>query len=194
MNNNSNIFISSTNENQMQTESEIIESKNSTSLISKTRISKHLSSGETWKFENGYMSNISDIGIEIIGSVGTNQTVIIKASKFTNIKLPLRILYVDNVIIEGNYFQDMWSGIHVAYAKNITVRYNKFERHGVKPGRSNTSWAGNFLHLNSCNLDTLSIEHNLVDRSSDSRPNKQENTFAEDHLSIYHTKMVGGNK
>ena len=137
------------------------ESRNSTPLTSKTAISKHLSSGETWKFENQHMDNISDIGIEIIGSVGTNQTVIIKDSKFTNIKLPIRILYVDNVIIEGNYFQDMWAGIHIMVAKNVSVRYNKFERHGVKPGRSNTSWAGNFLHLGLCTLDTLSIEHNL---------------------------------
>lgn len=188
-------FIMTQGQPLVKTDAQIeIEDRNSAPLTSETAISKHLSSGETWKFENKHMDNISDIGIEIIGSVGTNQTVIIKDSKFTNIKLPVRILYVDNVIIEGSYFQDMWAGIHVAYAKNITIRYNKFKRHGVKPGRSNTSWAGNFLHLNSCTLDSLSIKHNLVDRSSDSRPNIQENTFAEDHLGIYHTKMVGDNK
>lgn len=184
----------STSTEILETVPPLTDTRNSTPLTRESAISKHLSSGETWIFENKHMDNIADIGLEVTGQKGANQTVIIKNSKFTNIKLPIRILYVDNVIIEGNYFEDMWSAINISAAKNITVRYNKSKLHGVKPGFSNTWWSANFIQLNTCTLDSLSIEYNLVDRSSDVRPNLQENTFSEDYFSIYYSVMTGSNK
>ncbi len=151
-----------------------------------------LSAGENYTFDAKHMKDIADIGLQIFGIEGSGNVVTIKNSKFTNIKLPLRLYYIDTVIVEGNWFEDVWSCMHIAICKNVIVRYNKSRRHGVLPERSSTSWAGNFAHFNSCDMDSFNVHHNLIDRSSDTRENTQENTFAEDHISVYHTKMNPG--
>lgn len=164
-------------------------------LTTITKIDTHLLKlNEIFILENKYIHNIiGKVAVTINGEKGTNQTVIIRNSKFYDVTQAIRIVGVDNIIIEGNYFEKTWSAIKIYYAKSVIIKYNKSKNHGVLNYLSNTAWSGNFAQIaDQLSMEKLEIEHNLIDRSQDNRPNAHANTFAEDYINAYRIGMVQG--
>ena len=61
--------------------------------------------------------------IAVIGTIGANQTVIIRGNKFTNTSgTGIYIKGVDNIIIEGNYMDTVKKGIQIYWTNNVTIR------------------------------------------------------------------------
>lgn len=161
-------------------------------LIQSGAINVSLSSGETYIIEDKYFKDISGKAVNIIGTRDTDQTVIIRRSKFKNINWAINIYHVDNVLIEGNYFETVGAAIKVYKPKDLVIQYNKAKDYGVMlPDSGN--WAGNFIQVGFASAVTnLVIEHNLGDRSGDTRANTHENTFVEDHISLHKVQMASG--
>jgi len=179
------------NDNTQITSSDTVRTK----LTKINKIDTRLNNvNEVFILENKLLENIiGDEAVTINGTKGANQTVIIKNSRFTNVTQALRIVGVDNVIIEGNYFEKTWSVIKCYYAKSVIIRHNKSKNHGTLNYLSNANWSGNFAQIADQNaMDKLIIEHNLIDRSDDNRESKHPNTFAEDYINIYQVKMSSG--
>lgn len=161
---------------------------------------------QTFEFKNKVWDGESAKGaiINVQGTVGANQTVIIKASKFTNMSTTaIRINKVDNIIIEGNYFQGVATPLRIYNFKNLSIKYNKIKNHGLTLAK--TPWAknGTQAHLMTINdsrsIETLDVSYNLVDRSSDPRYNPNDTieqrhakAHASDYMNFRNLNMIDG--
>lgn len=128
---------------------------------------------ETLILENLHISQDNPSGgdyVAVRGVEGANQTLIVRGCKWYNKDgLGMYIKGVDNIIIEGNYWDLTLKPFTVYWVKNITIRYNKFRNHAV--GTYNGSVGHHVFAINGGNddglrtVDSLEIAYNLVDRS-----------------------------
>ncbi len=134
-------------------------------FIDKYYTHKLISKNKILTIENKFVSGNR---ISISGIRGYNQTVIIRWNKFESIDhVGIFIKNIDNIIIEGNYFDMVKSPVKIYYPKNIKFKYNKIKNHAI--GNFN-KYVGH--HVISVNWDwekykvsSLEVAYNLVDRS-----------------------------
>ena len=138
--------------------------------------------------------------IAVHGAVGDNRTAIIRSNKISDVNhVGISINDVDNVIIEGNYFDTVKSPIRLRGVKNVTIRYNKLKNHAVATyinGLGNHAIVINYSVLDSCE-----VAYNLVDRSdapwemydlTDGSDDRNNTAMANDYVNFGHTKMSEG--
>jgi hypothetical protein len=142
--------------------------------------------------------------VTIKGKVGSNQTVVIRGSKFENIDdLAIYVNAVDNVIIEGNFFNKVLHPVILHSIKNIAIKYNKVKNHAVS---NRTCEEINqkklsrhvFVVDGARDINKLEIAYNLIDRSDASynpkwsKRERHKKSLAMDYINLRKVSMRGG--
>ena len=137
----------------------------------------------------------------VSGTPGDNQTITIEGNKFQNIgSRAIFVKNVDNVIIQGNYYDNVRTCIHINNAKNITIQYEKFKNHASGWGY-NKYLLGHVIAVNDSILDSLLVKGVLVDRSdapyagldlSDGSADRNDYALASDYINFRTVHMAPG--